>query len=215
MRPAEGPIVRAPGPPAPRASAPPEAARAAPAPAPAPPPEAGPPSARRLFFGLGYALSFPAGGSGGAQPRSALALDVMLATGPHLEWDVGTDPAPSADATSAAATLSVLDVSLRVGGRWMRPLREIVVGGGAFAGLHRLSATATAGTMTDQRAAYAGALGLEAMARGPVVGGFAPQLRLWVEVNAPRTRFTIQGVPRYDAGPLRVGVSVEVAAPAH
>ncbi len=138
----------------------------------------------------------------------------MVATHANLEWDLGTDLAPAADRTTAVATISVIDVPLRIGGRWLYEAGPFIVGGGPFLGVHWLSANASAGMSTDRRTAFGGAGGVDGVARGPVIAGFAPQLRVWVEVNVPRTRFTIQGIPNYDVGAVRLGLNIEVAAPA-
>jgi len=170
--------------------------------------------AGRLSFGAGYALSYPLGTSGGGAARHALALEVMVATDAHLEWSLTTDLAPAADQTSSLATISVLDIPLRFGGRWLQEVGRFTLGGGPFLGLHWLSADASAGTRTDHRTAFGGSGGIDLSARGPVIAGFAPQLRVWAEANAPRTRFTIQGIPNYDAGTVRLGVNLEIVAPA-
>lgn len=168
----------------------------------------------RMFFGVGYALSYPLGTSAGAaSPRHALALDVMVATHGHLEWDFGTDLAPSSDRTSAVASISVMDIPLRLGGRWVHQQGPVTVAAGPFVGVHWLSATASAPMQTDQRTAFGGAGGVDLVARGPGFAGFAAQVRVWGEVNVPRTRFTIQGVPNYDVGTLRLGLNVEIVAP--
>ena len=207
-----------------------EVAKAMVAPRQAPPPRAdrpadgGPPARQpergwatnewpHLFAGVGYALSYPTGTSAGAAARHALALDVMVATPGHLEWDFGTDLAPASDRTFAMATLSVLDVPLRFGGRWLHRAGPVTLATGPFVGLHWLSANASAGAQTDHRTALGAAGGAELLARGASFAGFAPQLRLWAEVNVPRTRFTIQGVPNYDAGTLRLGLNIEVVGP--
>ena len=213
---------------APRPSEPPEISLVPPA---APPskresaaegaPRAEPPRTRaledgasRLSFGAGYALSYPLGTSGGAAARNALALEVIVGTHAHLEWNLTTDLAPAADRTSAVATISVLDIPLRFGGRWLEEVGPLIMGGGPFLGLHWLSADASAGTRTDHRTAFGGAGGVDLMARGPIIAGFAPQLRVWAELDVPRTRFTIQGVPNYDVGTVRLGLNIEVVAPA-
>jgi hypothetical protein len=167
----------------------------------------------RMFFGAGYALSYPLGTSAGAAARHALALDVTVATPGHLEWHFGTDLAPASDRTFAMATLSVLDVPLRFGGRWVHEAGPVTLAAGPFVALHWLSANASAGAQTDERTALGGAGGVDLLARGPSFAGFAPQLRVWAEVNVPRTRFTIQGVPNYDAGTLRLGLNLEIVAP--
>jgi len=167
----------------------------------------------RMFFGAGYALSYPLDTSVGAAARHALALDVMVATHGHLEWDFGADLAPSAEHASTGATLSVMDIPLRLGGRWVHPIRAVTLAGGPFVGLHWLSANASAGMQTDQRTALGGAAGIDVVARAPSLAGFAVQLRVWAEANVPRTRFTIKNVPSYDAGAMRLGLDVEIVAP--
>ena len=207
--------------PAPAAAAPvtpreePPAERQRPVEPPAPSRQRGvtPPDWPRMFFGAGYALSYPLGTSHGASARHALALDVMLATQGHLEWDFGTDLAPSSDSTAGMATLSVLDIPLRFSGRWVHQRGLVTLAAGPFVGLHWLSASAAAGAQTDHRAALGGAGGLDVLARGPSFAGFAAQVRVWAQVNVPRTRFSIQGVQNYDAGTLRVGLNLEIVAP--
>lgn len=167
----------------------------------------------RMFFGAGYALSYPLVTSAGAAARHALALDVMVATHGHLEWDFGTDLAPSTERASTAARISVMDIPLRLGGRWVRQVGAVTLAGGPFIGLHWLSANASAGMQTDQRTALAGAGGIDVVARGPSLAGFAAQLRARVEINVPRTRFTINDAPNYDAGAMRLGLDVEIVAP--
>jgi len=229
--PAAIPPSPSPGPPATTAAPrPAEAARAPVTPRPTPAPATEPPAGRvppprqservraprdwpRLFAGVGYALSYPLGTSADVGARHALALDVMVATQGHLEWDFGTDLAPSSDRTAAMATLSVLDIPLRFGGRWVRERGPVTLAAGPFVGLHWLSANASAGAQTDHRTALGGAGGVDLLVRGPSFSGFAPQLRVWAQVNVPRTRFTIQGMPDYDAGALRLGLNVEIVAP--
>ena len=230
---AASPAASGPLPPAPAATAPPRPPRPPEVsplpPAPPPPSRESPPEGRRseapvsrapedgasrLSFGGGYALSYPLGTSADAAGRSALALEVMVATRAHLEWNLVTDLAPAADRTSATATISVLDIPLRFGGRWLQQAGPFIVGGGGFLGLHWLSADASTGMRTDHRTAFGGVGGVDLLARGPLIAGFAPQLRVWAESNVPRTRFTIQGIPNYDIGTVRMGLTIEVVAPA-
>src|SRR3569832_869851 len=195
-----------------------------PAPATEPPPVGFPPPRQgrtrasdewpRMVFGAGYALSYPLRTSAGASARHALALDVMVATRGHLEWDFGTDLAPSSDRTSTVASISVMDIPLRLGGRWVHQSGPLTVAVGSFLGVHWLSANASAVMQTDQRTAFGAVGGADLLVRGPVLAGFAPQARVWAEVNVPRTRFTIQGVPNYDVGAMRLGLTVEIVAPA-
>lgn len=197
----------------PRKASPVEPPRAAEPPPPSRQRGVTPPDWPRMFFGAGYALSYPLGTSRGAFARHALALDVMLATQGHLEWDFGTDLAPSSSHTAGTATLSVLDVPLRFGGRWVHQRGPVTLAAGPFLGLHWLSASASAGAQTDHRTALGGAGGLDLLARGPSFAGFAAQVRVWAQLNVPRTRFTIQDVAIYDAGTLRVGLNLEIVAP--
>jgi hypothetical protein len=168
---------------------------------------------RWVFFGGGYALSFPIDAAGGPTARNALALQIVAKVGPSIEFALGSDIALSAERTKSAATVSVLDVPVRLGGRRMHRIGPFSVGAGAFAGVHWLSAKATAPGMTDQRSAFAASGGLELLARGPTFHGFAGELRGWAEANAPRTRFVVAGTPNFDAGPVRVGLNVGIVAP--
>jgi hypothetical protein len=175
--------------------------------------QAASPLASRIFFGGGYALSFPIDAAGGPSARNGLALHVIAPVGPSFEWDLGTDLASTADTTKGGATVSVLDIPLRVEGRLLRNLGIISMGAGVFAGVHWLSADASATGVTDHESALMATTGLELLARGPSYHHLAVELRGWIEVNVPETRFTVQGAPVFDAGPLRLGLNLGIVAP--
>lgn len=167
-----------------------------------------PPSSRRLMVGVGYALSLP---SGSASWRHAAVLHATASLRRPVEAGLVVELAPSDSRSGPTGSLFVTDVPLRVGVRLVRRGPSAVLGLGGFAGAHLLFAHALASapdTATDRTWAVTGAGGVEFMARGQT-SGLVPELRVWVEAKAPRTRFLVQGAdPRFEAGSLGAGISL-------
>jgi hypothetical protein len=167
-----------------------------------------------VFVAAGYALSLP---TGSAPWRHAAALHGIATFGTSIEIDLGAELASSEAHTTGAGSVSVTDFPIRLGVRLVRRTSSYLVAMGLLGGAHLLFARATdasPGTGTDETRAVAGSGGLEVLARGPSVLGFAPEFRGWVEANLPQTRFLLQGAPGFEMGAVTVGFGLGVALPA-
>jgi len=192
-------IAPPPAPPAP----PPAAAPAHPDLAVRAPPPAPPPPTWRLFASVGYRLSTP---FDAASARHALAIDGALAVGRRFEITAGTELAARRELqVGAEATetdqVSVFDWPITAGGRIVWRRDRVTIGGGLFGALHLLWASATgSGGAGSTSFTAAGGAGADALARLRVAGALAVELRLYMEVPVPTTRYFVNGV-----GPLDVG----------
>jgi hypothetical protein len=161
------------------------------------------------MVGVGYALSLP---SGSASWRHAAVLHATASLRRPVEAELAVELAPSDSQSGPTGSLSVVDVPLRMGVRLVRRGPSAVLGLGGFAGAHLLFAHALAAapdTATDRTWAVTGAGGVEFMARAGQARGLVPELRVWVEAKAPRTRFLVRGAdPRFEAGSLGAGISL-------
>ncbi|HEY7375456.1 MAG TPA: hypothetical protein VIF57_25080 [Polyangia bacterium] len=218
------PAVVVPPPPAP---APPP-----PAPPPAPPAPAGPdlavraqppapPPSTRLFVTVGYRLSTPLAS---ASARHALALEGSLALGRVLELDVGTELAGRREEIAQLDTgtmpttdvISLFDWPFMLGARavWRGP--RVTLGGGPFAALHLLWASAN-GSDPMQQSAFttAGGAGAELLARLRLAGALAGELRLYGEVAVPTTSYSLRHTnDRLLAFGTRAGLAIGLVFPA-
>lgn len=196
------------------ATAPPPAA---PAPVPAAPvPTVGaraqiPPPARRPFVSLGYRFSSPVDD---ASPRHALAIDGGLALARPLEIYAGTELAPRREDAIDTDTLSIFDWPIFAGARVVRRGGRATFGGGVFAALHLLWASAS-GTdgMTERSFTAAGGAGAELLGRLHLSGAVAAELRVYAEVPFPTTHFSLRGHEAVDLG-ARAGAGVGLVFPA-
>jgi len=194
-------IVRAP-PPAPPPTPVDVGLRAAPAPA-AP--------SRRPFVSLGYVLSTPVDS---AAARHALAIDGALALGPWIEAHAGTELGPRLEQQVSADALSIFDWPIIAGARVVRHGPRISFGGGVFAALHLLWASATpAAGAAESSFTAAGGAGAELLARLRITGSLAGELRLYTEVPVPTTHYSVRGVGAVDVG-ARAGIGLGLAFPA-
>jgi len=212
-------VVVAPPPPAPPPAAPPPApagpalaVRARPLP---------PPPSTHLFVTVGYRLSTPLAS---AFARHALAVDGSLALGPMLELDVGTELAGRREEIAQLDTgtmpttdvISLFDWPFTLGARvvWRGP--RVTLGGGPFAALHLLWASAN-GSDPMQQSSFttAAGAGAELLARLRLAGALAGELRLYGEVALPTTRYSLRGTDdRVLAFGARAGVAVGLVFPA-
>jgi len=228
VRPADAPRSAA-RPPAPRIepSVPAPPSEASPAPALARPASPALPSETSLGMGpaqsppphlvslaVGYALSRP---SGSAPWRNAAAIHGMASFDRRAEIDLGLEVAPAAERDVPTGFVSVTDLPLRLGARLVHRSGVYLLAAGALVGVHALFATATASSAdraTESTRVLAASFGLELLARGPSVRGFAPEVRLFGEVNAPNTRFRVRGATALEPGALTVGLGLGIAVPA-
>jgi hypothetical protein len=164
----------------------------------------------RLSGAIGYRLSVP---TGDAPWRHALALEGAWAVGRRIELTLGSELAPSMEGQVASGRVSLFDLPVRAGARWVRPAPRLWLAAGAFAALHLLSAQATdpAGNQATTFTAAAGA-GLEALARIPFGPAIAGELRVFAEAIAPRTVFWVGGTPAIQLG-AQVGAGLGLAFP--
>jgi hypothetical protein len=162
----------------------------------------------KLSGAIGYRLSVP---TGDAPWRHALALEGAFAIARRVEITLGGELAPSVEGQVAAGRVSLFDLPIRAGARWVRPGPRLWLAAGAFGALHLLSAQATdpAGNQATTFTAAAGA-GLEALGRIPFGPAIAGELRLFAEAIAPRTVFWVGGTPAIELG-ARVGAGLGLA----
>jgi len=202
-------------------SAPTAATAAAKAPAPvqpgppAPPAGTGAPAPTRESARWAIALQYGLGGASGDFAGTRQSLGLEIAAGPAsvaaLEIFAGARVARAAHDSVAAGTVSLSDVPLWLGARWVGRQRHLALGLGAWAAAHLLSATArsSAGDSSDMFTASGGA-GLEAQLRVPASGRWSVQLTAWAEAVLPRTRLLV-GDSALDTGRLQAGLSLGVA----
>jgi hypothetical protein len=167
-----------------------------------------PPPGHALAVAAEYSLSLA---PGRAPARQGLALLGMAALRPPVELALGVEVAPPRDAANAAGTLSLHDVPVRAGARLVHRGSRLAAGGGLFAGVHFLSASAaTLDGRRDHTFTVAGALGAEALARSAPLGPLAFELRAWVEATLPSTRFLVGGMQAAETGTLALGAALGV-----
>ena len=181
----------------------------------APPADGTSPQLRHPFFvAVDYALSLP---TGAAPWRNAAAVHGVASVRQAAEIDLGFEVAPAAERAVPSGSVTVTDLPLRVGARLVRRTGAYLIAAGALVGVHALFATARAAPpdrATDSTRAVAASFGVEALARGPSVRGFAPEFRFFGEVNAPNTRFRVRGATALEQGALTVGLALGIVLPA-
>ena len=203
---------------------------AVPEPTPVPPPAAPPPApalaasvptvaaraeppspARRPFVSLGYRLSSPVDN---ASARHALAIDARLPLGLLVEIYAGTELAARREDVVDTDTLSIFDWPLIAGARVVRRGGRATFGGGVFAALHLLWASAS-GTdgMSERSFTAGGGTGAELLARLHLGGAVAGELRVYAEVPFPTTHFSLRGHEAVDLG-ARAGAGLGLVFPA-
>jgi len=199
----------------------PEPPRPPPAPPPAAPPpaasvpmltaQAAPPPSTRPFLAIGYQLSTPVAS---ASARHALAIDGALPVGRFLEIAVGTELAPRLEQRANGDRLSLFDWPITAGARVVRHGGRTSFGGGVFAAVHLLWASATGGD-GDQESSFtaAGGGGVEGLVRYRFSGTLAGELRATVEVPLPTTRYQLDGTEAA-AISTRAGLGLGLVFPA-
>jgi hypothetical protein len=200
--------------PPPARATPPAATTPVPAAAPVPTvsAQALPPATRRPFVSLGYRFSSPVDS---AKPRHALAIEGALGLGPVLEIAAGTELATRLEQPgNNGDTISLFDWPITAGARFVRRGSRFTVGGGAFAAVHLLWASATGSDgMSGSSFVVSGGAGAELLARLRLAGGLAAEARLFAEVPVPTTSYSLRGTEVLNFG-TRAGVGVGVAFPA-
>jgi hypothetical protein len=173
-----------------------------------------PPAARgpgRIFAALGYRVSTSLG-SGAVQQGAAGEAGARL--GRAVELALGAALETRANGNVSAGTVSLFDLPIDVGARWVRrgPGR-LSWGGGPFAAVHLSWATATASTGARQTSFdLGGGVGVAALVRGALGQGIAGEARLYTELPLPSTTYWVQGTPVLDRG-ARVGLGLSLLFP--
>jgi hypothetical protein len=221
-----GPATKPPAPPAPPAASPASPSPVAPiAPALAPPStstavvvSAPPPVAApgRFFAVIGYRLSAPLG-AGSFQQGAAGELGARL--GRSLELALGLALETHATDAAGGETVSVFDLPIDVEARGMLRGPRLSFGGGGFAALHLLSAsasapaTASAPARTGTSSNLGGSVGLVALVRGRLARSVAAEARLSGELAVPGTTYVVGNSRLVELGP-RVGLDLGLVFPA-
>jgi hypothetical protein len=161
---------------------------------------------------IGYRVTVP---TGDAPLRHALALEGAWVVARPIEITLGSELAPSMEGQVASGRVSLFDLPIRAGARWVRPGPRLWLAAGAFGALHLLSAQATdpAGNQATTFTAAAGA-GLEVLGRIPFGPAIAGELRVFAEAIAPRTVFWVGGSPAIELGAqIGAGLGLAFSAP--
>lgn len=169
-----------------------------------------PPETAVVAVGVAYFLSIP---SGQAPTRQGALVQGLGRLGAHAELFLSAGLGPAASATNATGTLSLYDVPLRLGGRFVHRTSSATLAVGLFGAVHVLSASATASGASADTLTAAGGGGLDALARGRIYGPVAWELRGWFEATVPRTRFLVGGTPAIETGRWAGGLSFGVVVP--
>jgi hypothetical protein len=164
----------------------------------------------RVLVSVGYQLSTPVAS---ASARHALALGGALALGRLLEISAGTELAPRLEEDANGDHISLRDWPIVAGARVVRHGPRASFGGGAFAALHLLWASAT-GSAGDQQSSFtaAGGAGVEALARLRLSDLLAGELRVYAEVPLPTTRYKLDGVDAVELA-TRAGIGAGLVFP--
>jgi hypothetical protein len=205
-----------PAPPAPSAPAPAGPDLSLRARPPAPPPWT------HLFMTIGYRLSTPLDS---AAARHAMAIDLALALGSTFEVEAGTALSPPLQRTEETTisggvgvgvdTVSVFDWPIMIGARVVRRGSRITFGGGPFAALHLQWASASgADRMQQSSFAASGGAGAELLARLPLIGRVAGEIRLYGEVPMPTTGYSLRGTGEVLSLGPRAGLALGLSYPA-
>ena len=151
---------------------------------------------------------------GSASPRQGLGLEVNAspASSPALEIYASGRLARAAQRTVTSGAISLSDLPLRLGARWIESRRSLALALGLFASVHILSASATSATGAKaDTATAAGGGGLEALLRIPPSGRLAWELSAWAEGVASRTHFLVGGNRAIETGRYAFGLAIAVA----
>ncbi len=174
---------------------------------PGPVKDAGP----RWALGLQYGLALSPAQS--TTPRQFAGFEIAAGPGSSslhgLELFLGGRLASAEPATVATGTISLVEVPLRLGARWVGRGRRIAGALGVFATVDLISASAssTVGAKSDTLTASGGG-GVQALARVPASGRWCLELTAWAEVISPRTRFFVGDTPAIETGRYRVGLAL-------
>jgi hypothetical protein len=172
---------------------------------------AAPPPSTHPFATVGYQLSTPVAS---ASARHALAIDGALPVGRLLEIAVGTELGPRLEQAANGDRLSLFDWPITAGVRVVRSGARTSFGGGVFAAVHLLWASATSGAgARDSSFTGAAGGGVEVLARFRLTGALAGQVRAYVEVPLPTTRYQLDGT-EVAAVSTRAGLGLGLALPA-
>jgi hypothetical protein len=167
----------------------------------------------RVFFSLGYLFSAPLGT---APLRSAVSGEAALRLGRAGELAFGVELAPRATANAGSGSVSVFDLPLALGARLVTRRARWAAGGGAFLAAHLLWASGVAtddGGATGSSFSVTAGVGVEALARLRLGGGFAGALRAYAEETIPNTWYLVRETPTLEIGP-RVGLGLGLVFPA-
>jgi hypothetical protein len=165
----------------------------------------------RFFAALGYRISTPFG-SGSIQQGAAAEAGARLGRAAELALDLAIET--RATGSSGAGTVSLFDLPIDIEARWVRRGPGLSWGGGPFAAVHLLWATATEPTGAQQASFdLGGGVGVAALVRGSLGPGVAAEARLYAELPLPRTTYWVQGNPVLDLG-ARLGFGLALVFPA-
>jgi hypothetical protein len=161
--------------------------------------------------GLGLAVEYAVSSSPARAVQNGLALEGSFRAGRGLEVALAAGVALGPESSVPAGTLSLYDVPLRLGARYVRPGSRLAVGGGLYGTAHILAARASSPDgRRDGDVGAAGGAGIEALARSPGLGWLALELRLYAEALMPRTRFLVGGTPALETGVWTAGATMGV-----
>jgi hypothetical protein len=165
----------------------------------------------RFFGALGYRVSTPVG-SGAIQQGAAAEAGARL--GRAAELALGLAIETRATGSAGVGTVSLFDLPIDLEARWVRRGPRLGWGGGAFAAVHLLWATATASTGAQQASFdLGGGVGVAALVRGPLGPGVAAEARLYAELPLPSTSYWVQGSSVLELG-ARLGLGLSLVFPA-
>jgi hypothetical protein len=165
---------------------------------------------------IGYRLSAPLG-AGAFQQGAAGELGARL--GRSVEVALGIAIETHATDGVGGDTVSVFDLPIDVGARWMLRGPRLSWGAGGFAALHVLSAsasasaTASASAMSTTSFDLGGSVGLVTLVRGRLAGTVAAEARLSAELAVPGTTYWVGQRQLVELGP-RVGLALGLVFPA-
>ena len=164
----------------------------------------------RFFGALGYRISTPFG-SGSFQQGATAEAGARLGRAGELALGLAVET--RATDSAVIGSVSVFDLPIAAEARWVRRGRRLSFGGGGFAAAHLLWSTATSGGVQQTSFDLGAGAGVEALARGPLVGGVAAEARLYAELPIPNTRYLVGGMPVLALG-ARFGVGLALVFPA-
>ena len=175
------------------------------------------PVTSHLAAALEYCLST---GPAAASPRQSLALSV-IADFPRFAAPARSERPERRESVEIFTTVevslpmnrsvSLYDLPLRAGGRFMYGVGRVVAGVGLFGTAHLLWASASTGGSDAHTFALAGGGGLEVLARGRLAGRLSWQVRPWAEIIVPRTVFLVDGASGRETGKYAAGLGLGLA----